>query len=122
VTTIPKMSAEISPKTSVAVYPPPRRHIPKDSPLHKQSNICFKDERRLYGKQPHKSVRNSVRFSACQMQDTTSSCSSCRLYQTACDPTPSPALRVRRGRHSRRAEPYCATAGTNFGYTTRTSA
>ena len=33
VTTILKMSAQISSETSVAVYPSQRRHIPKDSPL-----------------------------------------------------------------------------------------
>jgi len=55
------------------------------------SNICFKDERRFFGKHPHKSVRNSVCFSDCRRQDKTSSCSSRPTYQTTGDPTPSPA-------------------------------
>ena len=35
------------------------------------SNICFEDERRFFGKQPNKSLRNLVCFSDCRMQDKT---------------------------------------------------
>lgn len=56
VTTNPKMSAAVSPDTSAAVYQSPRRHIPKDVPLYKQSNICFKDKGRRFGKQAHKTI------------------------------------------------------------------